>query len=207
MKLLQPVALLLLGLASAQNDPLSNLDDGNFEHETQASTGGTTGDWLVLFCPDNASDNGCAAKRRALADVAPDLEQNGRVVSGFVLANSAPKTFERFHRVLQGSGTGEFVLIARGRWTVKPSEGEKGGGDTPKELVAFAATARQRWESLPAGAQERWSSVPDELSWLDDLVHDHGRRPVLYGIAGCCMVLWPVLCGMCSFASHAKKRD
>ena len=26
------------------------LTDDNFEHDTQATTGATTGDWLVLFC-------------------------------------------------------------------------------------------------------------------------------------------------------------
>ena len=27
------------------------LNDRNFEHDTQATTGSTTGDWFVLFCP------------------------------------------------------------------------------------------------------------------------------------------------------------
>ena len=26
------------------------LTDSNFEHDTQATTGSTTGDWLILFC-------------------------------------------------------------------------------------------------------------------------------------------------------------
>ncbi len=26
------------------------LTDDNFEHDTQATTGSTTGDWLILFC-------------------------------------------------------------------------------------------------------------------------------------------------------------
>lgn len=28
----------------------TELSDGSFEHDTQASTGGTTGDWFVNFC-------------------------------------------------------------------------------------------------------------------------------------------------------------
>jgi hypothetical protein len=28
------------------------LTDENFEHDTQATTGSTTGDWLILFCED-----------------------------------------------------------------------------------------------------------------------------------------------------------
>ena len=30
-----------------------NLTDENFEHQTQATTGSTTGDWLILFCDDS----------------------------------------------------------------------------------------------------------------------------------------------------------
>lgn len=29
------------------------LTDENFEHDTQAASGSTTGDWLVLFCEPN----------------------------------------------------------------------------------------------------------------------------------------------------------
>ncbi len=39
---------LLLGLTSAQI--AVELTDDNFEHDTQATTGSTTGDWLILFC-------------------------------------------------------------------------------------------------------------------------------------------------------------
>ena len=28
------------------------LTDENFEHDTQATTGSTTGDWLLLFCDE-----------------------------------------------------------------------------------------------------------------------------------------------------------
>lgn len=28
------------------------LNDENFEHDTQAASGSTTGDWLILFCDD-----------------------------------------------------------------------------------------------------------------------------------------------------------
>ncbi len=39
---------LLLGLTRAQI--AVELTDDNFEHDTQATTGSTTGDWLILFC-------------------------------------------------------------------------------------------------------------------------------------------------------------
>ena len=46
-------ALLLLGLAAAtmaSAKSLKELTDKSFEHDTQATTGGTTGDWFVRFC-------------------------------------------------------------------------------------------------------------------------------------------------------------
>jgi len=36
-----------------QARPPIELTDENFEHDTQSATGGTTGDWLVLFCEPN----------------------------------------------------------------------------------------------------------------------------------------------------------
>ena len=46
------VSLVLLcslhGVAHAQ--VAYELTDDNFEHDTQATTGSTTGDWLILFC-------------------------------------------------------------------------------------------------------------------------------------------------------------
>ena len=42
------VAFLLFGLTRSQT--AYELTDDNFEHDTQATTGSTTGDWLILFC-------------------------------------------------------------------------------------------------------------------------------------------------------------
>jgi len=39
---------LLLGFVFTRQAYL--LTEENFEHDTQATTGGTTGDWVVLFC-------------------------------------------------------------------------------------------------------------------------------------------------------------
>ena len=46
-------ALLTLALSAAtltMAKTLKELTDKNFEHDTQATTGGTTGDWFVRFC-------------------------------------------------------------------------------------------------------------------------------------------------------------
>lgn len=47
------ILLVSLGPALVEARPSIELTDTNFEHDTQASTGGTTGDWLVLFCEPN----------------------------------------------------------------------------------------------------------------------------------------------------------
>jgi len=40
---------LLSKIQRAQETAVKNLDDSNFEHLTQAATGATTGDWLVML--------------------------------------------------------------------------------------------------------------------------------------------------------------
>ena len=53
--------LLVLAIISfAASRPVIELTDANFEHDTQAATRGTTGDWLVLFCEPNRYRH-CAA--------------------------------------------------------------------------------------------------------------------------------------------------
>ena len=42
------LALSVVTLATPKT--LKQLTDKNFEHDTQATTGGTTGDWFVRFC-------------------------------------------------------------------------------------------------------------------------------------------------------------
>ena len=51
-KILIAASLLALCLATASRGPKRSreLTDKNFEHDTQATTGSTTGDWLVNFC-------------------------------------------------------------------------------------------------------------------------------------------------------------
>lgn len=41
--------LCLLGCLGLAKRPIE-LTDANFEHDTQAVTGATTGDWFILFC-------------------------------------------------------------------------------------------------------------------------------------------------------------
>ena len=60
MKLYTITSLVILVLSEGhtqeKEEPLKTLNDDTFEHLTQAATGATTGDWLVVF---SATDNKC----------------------------------------------------------------------------------------------------------------------------------------------------
>ena len=72
-----------------------NLDDSTFEHQTQASTGMTTGSWLVLF-----KATGCAHCKK-LMPIYEDLSHDDDILErGIILASSdvknSPVTSTRF---------------------------------------------------------------------------------------------------------------
>ena len=54
---------------------VKELTDGSFEHLTQAATGATTGDWLVLFYTDDCTD--CHKMMAGLESVS--CQHKGRV--------------------------------------------------------------------------------------------------------------------------------
>lgn len=74
-------------------DPLTvDLDDKSFEHLTQASTGATTGDWLVLF-----HDGSCCKKKELIFLENAGINLRNKVNVASVNTNNSPDTAERFH--------------------------------------------------------------------------------------------------------------
>merc|ERR1719330_2063910 len=68
--------LALLREAAADGDgkkKLMRLNDENFEHETQAATGSTTGSWFVHFCAKHIKR--CKAGRAALLKIDEELRE------------------------------------------------------------------------------------------------------------------------------------
>jgi len=57
-------------------DRVQNLNDNNFEHMTQASTGSTTGDWFVVFYTPSRMDR---SLQIVLSDTADALQQQATV--------------------------------------------------------------------------------------------------------------------------------
>lgn len=104
-RLLNPLLLLLLQLflllQLAAAAEVATLTDENFEHDTQASTGSTTGSWLVL-CHQGPND----AELNGILQATPDGAEEGTtlvdallekgVVVGRLDVDKNPKVVERF---------------------------------------------------------------------------------------------------------------
>jgi len=81
------------------------LDDKSFEHDTQASTGSTTGDWFILFKKSNDS--------RSLLPVweATSLQYRNRAIFAYVNVDTNPIVQKRFHIF----NLPTFILFKRGK--------------------------------------------------------------------------------------------
>jgi len=69
--------------------------DDNFEHYTQASTGATTGDWLVLFCNMEKRSKSCSELKKQFMHIAK--RKDGLMnVAMIVYSEISKLTFRRF---------------------------------------------------------------------------------------------------------------
>ena len=82
--------LYLLGFSQAQK-LAKVLTDSNFEHDTQATSGHTTGDWFLMFCDKESCNQGHL-------DTWDDLygRLRGKATVAYVDLDQSPKTKERF---------------------------------------------------------------------------------------------------------------
>lgn len=118
----------------AASSPTRDLDDANFEHLTQASTGQTTGNWLVAFAPHG----GAAGALRAALD-AVSAASSRAVLTASVDTSVSKATATRFSLVdAEGGATRKAVLLFKDRMmheftgSLAPHEG------LADELLAFA---------------------------------------------------------------------
>ena len=77
--LIAVLKLLLLLLVFAHSSEIVELTDATFEHQTQASTGMTTGSWFVLFKADKCAH--CAKVQPEFEKLAQDEELEGIVLA------------------------------------------------------------------------------------------------------------------------------
>lgn len=144
-----PIAAVLLqwGCAVASDsDAVRQLTDDNFEHDTQAATGATTGDWFVEFyspsCPK------CAALEPAFESLARSMRQ--RVMFGKVDVGANPRVVRRFGVSRQPL----FIMFSKGKMHTFSNE------MTSEKLRAFASGGFKSVEGV---------AVPAEITMLDEL--------------------------------------
>lgn len=120
-------------------DPLvKELDDSNFEHLTQASTGSTTGNWLVLFYDNSCVD--CTRLGAICESVAAKLKLSYTNVARTNTGTKGIQTSKRF----KVEKVPTFILIRKGkyyRYNLKNYEVESLIGFATKTFQNFGAEA------------------------------------------------------------------
>ena len=136
---------------------LPHLDDATFERETQASSGQTTGTWLVLFT--NGESGGArgatASAKRRLADIKDNLLDSG-VVAASVDVSESPETMDRFRLVVKR--TPSVVLLKAGKAYVRALDDKEEEEEEAFSMEAFAtSTYAERGEEF---------DIPPELTFI-----------------------------------------
>lgn len=138
-------------------DGLPHLDDATFERETQASSGQTTGTWLVLFT--NGESGGArgatASAKRRLVDAKDNLLDSG-VVAASVDVSESPETMDRFRLVVKR--TPSVVLLKAGKAYVRALDDKEEEDEDAFSVEAFAtSTYAERGEEF---------DIPPELTFI-----------------------------------------
>ncbi|CEM09881.1 unnamed protein product [Vitrella brassicaformis CCMP3155] len=169
--------LLLLGTAdvatgdSTAKSAVRVLTDANFEHDTQASSGATTGDWFIEFYANWCGH--CQRLQPTWEELAANLK--GRVVVAKVDCDANTSTRSRFN--IQGFPT--LLLLRQGRMY------EYKGARDLAALEAFATGGYKKTPGKPVPPPE---SLLDQLKKEAMLLLDMSMRfakehPVHVGVA------------------------
>ena len=122
------VLLVLIAVAgAAAQGEVVTLTDDTFEHQTQASSGQTTGAWFVKFYAPWCGH--CRAMAGTWVELAVEMEGTGVIIAD-VDATANPITTDRFNALVKGFPT---LLLFRDRGVFK----HKGARDL-ESLRAFA---------------------------------------------------------------------
>jgi hypothetical protein len=154
--------------ASESRRGLPHLIDRTFEHETQASSGRTTGHWLVLFTRDGKDNDitrdthtdtntraGLSDRARlALSSLRDELLDFG-VVAASVDVEESPETADRFRLIVKR--TPAIVLLRDGKAYAR----EVRDADDAETLARFATTTFAEETQIA-----RETEVPKELTYI-----------------------------------------
>lgn len=151
-----------------KGEALINLDDNNFEHHTQATSGATTGDWFIMFGAPWCEH--CDDMMQMWNATAKDLK--GEINVGYIDASNNPFTAQRFNI----SGYPTLILVRQGRAY------EHKGSRYWKDLVRFA---RLEWEQVDSFEIPPAHGTFDEFvynvqKYTGDLFELYETRPVLF---------------------------
>ncbi|CAK0872081.1 unnamed protein product [Prorocentrum cordatum] len=156
--------VLLLLSAHTLSCEIIKLDVTNFEHDTQASTGATTGDWLVKFFSPKCGT--CVEFAPIWEEVATELKemqvQGMGVHINVAEVELTPGNKELFDR-FKVEQLPEIVLFRKGKMYRKVMESPDGHGhDKDKDkVIAFATEGFSAVQAV---------DVPKEKGFVDKLV-------------------------------------
>lgn len=177
---------------------LQILNDDNFEHLTQASTGATTGDWLIMMTKDKKCTD-CDKLEEKLVEVA--TMQEGRMN----VAKLDPKTSRLTVRRFKVSKRPTLIFFRLGmQWTYK-------GDLNSKKINDFVTDGYMRHNGHPV--------IPplDSIDvWKEDFVKEvkaalkEGRLPernVLLILLGGLLAAVMLLCGFAAAKEKKEEKD
>lgn len=169
------ICLLVTTDVQAQSPPESvlKLNDDTFEHTTQASTGQTTGNWLILFSePSHASHKELVKIWGSLSDYAT-TERLG-VLLAQVDISAAPVTKHRF-----GIGSEpDAVLLSNQKMYRVP--GPLRGPGSQKRLQEFMETGASQvpGSKVPSASENLWKV------FTQDFLGEEGWKPAVFALVG-----------------------
>lgn len=126
-------------IADAFGATVVELDEQNFEHLTQAATGATSGDWLVLFCKESVAR--CGKVSENWQRVAVTLSAS-REAKGLARINTAAVDTSRSAWLRKRFGIQSVPVVLLFKGGVMYSF--HGGGFSVERLVAFAERDYER---------------------------------------------------------------
>ena len=105
--------VIIYNLITLTNQQAKKLTDENFEHDTQATTGSTTGDWFLLFCSPKKVKQ---CSQEGVLDVWDELYGRlaGRASVAYLDIEQSRVTQKRF-KVLHNDLPAIFY-ISKGKW-------------------------------------------------------------------------------------------
>ncbi|XP_070535561.1 protein disulfide-isomerase 1-like isoform X1 [Ptychodera flava] len=140
------------------------LNDDNFEHLTQAATGATTGDWLVVFQdPEQIESMMLIPTIEAASSVL-----KGRINVAVVDTTSSPGLVERFS--IEETPIVYLLKEATGEWVGFEEE------VTLDSILAFLGEEEETKEETVDGAKEKLKKTKEKLDKLAEKVADGAKK-------------------------------